>query len=99
MEEQILRIKEYVKILDNNIILDEKFDFNLYEFIDRALNYMNRKKLPIELERIIAKAIVQVYKKINSEEINNGEVQKEISSISDNGQSVTFSDKVKNISD
>lgn len=95
MEEQILRIKEYVEILDNDIDLDEIFDFNLYEFIDRALNYMNRKELPIELERIIAKAMVQLYKKINNEEINNGEVQKEISSISDNGQSVTFSDKVK----
>lgn len=95
MEEQILRIKKYIKILDNNIVQEEIFDFNLSEFIDRALNYMNRRELPTQLERIIAKAIIQLYKKINDEDVNNGEVQKEISSISDNGQSITFSDKVK----
>jgi len=95
MEEQIDRIKQYVYILNSNIEQDEVFDFNIKETIDRILNYTNRKELPIELERIIAKAIINIYKKIENEQKNNGEEEKEVSSISDNGQSVSFSDKVK----
>ena len=95
MEEQIKKIKDYIKVLNPIIEQDNIFDFNVRETIDRVLNYTNRKELPIELERVIAKAIVNIYKKIESEKENNGEEQKEIASISDTGQSVSFSDKVK----
>ena len=84
MEEQIEKIKNY-----------DIFDFNVRETVDRILNHTNRKELPIELERITAKAIISIYKKIENEEENNGEQEKEISSISDNGQTVSYSDKVK----
>lgn len=93
MEEQIKRIKEYVQLLKLEIEQDEEFDFNVRETIDRILNYTNRKELPTKLERITAKIIVNIYKKLENEE-ENGE-EKEIASISDNGQSVSFSDKVK----
>ena len=95
MENQVDRIKQYVSVLNSNIEQDEVFDFNVREIIDRILNYTNRKELPVELERIIAKAIINIYKKIENEQNNNGEEEKEISSISDNGQSISFSDKVK----
>ena len=95
MENQVNRIKQYVSVLNSNIEQDEEFDFNVREIIDRILNYTNRKELPVELERIIAKAIINIYKKIENEQNNNGEEEKEVSSISDNGQSVSFSDKVK----
>ena len=95
MENQVNRIKQYVSVLNSNIEQDEEFDFNVREIIDRILNYTNRKELPVELERIIAKAIINIYKKIENEQNNNGEEEKEISSISDNGQSISFSDKVK----
>lgn len=95
MENQVDRIKQYVSVLNSNIEQDEEFDFNVREIIDRILNYTNRKELPVELERIIAKAIINIYKKIENEQNNNGEEEKEVSSISDNGQSVSFSDKVK----
>lgn len=95
MEKQIEKIKEYVKILNYQINQDEIFDFNVRETVDRVLNHINRKQLPIELERVIAKAIVSIYKKIKNDEENNGEQEKEISSISDNGQSISYSDKVK----
>lgn len=95
MENQVDRIKQYVSVLNSNIEQDEVFDFNVREIIDRILNYTNRNKLPAELERVLAKAIINIYKKIIYEENNNGEEQKEVSSINDNGQSVSFSDKVK----
>ena len=95
MENQVNRIKQYVSVLNSNIEQDEEFNFNVREIIDRILNYTNRKELPVELERIIAKAIINIYKKIENEQNNNGEEEKEISSISDNGQSISFSDKVK----
>lgn len=94
MEEQIERIKKYVCTLNSDIEQNEIFDFNVKEIIDRILNYTNRKELPVELERIISKAIVNIYKKIIYEEKNDGE-EKEVSSISDNGQTISFSDKVK----
>lgn len=95
MEKQIEKIKEYVKVLNSQIEQDDIFDFNVKEVIDRILNHTNRNQLPIELERVIAKAIVGIYKKIENDESNNGEQEREISSISDNGQSVSYSDKVK----
>ncbi len=95
MDEKIGRIKQYVILLNSNIKKDELLDFNIREMIDRILNYTTRKELPTELERIVAKAIVNVYKKIENENSNGGEEQKEINSISDNGQTVSFSEKVK----
>lgn len=95
MEKQVDRIKQYVSILNSNIKQDEVFDFNVKEIIDRILNYTNRIKLPVELERVLAKAIINIYKKIENEQNNNGEEEKEVSSISDNGQSISFSEKVK----
>lgn len=95
MENQVDRIKQYVSVLNSNIEQDEVFDFNVREIIDRILNYTNRNELPVELERVLAKAIINIYKKIENEQNNNGEEQKEVSSISDNGQSISFSDKVK----
>lgn len=95
MQEKIERIKKYISILNSNIEQDEVFDFNIKEIIERILNYTNRNELPVELERVLAKAIINVYKKIENERNNNEEEQKEVSSISDNGQSISFSDKVK----
>ena len=95
MENQVDRIKQYVSVLNSNIEQDEEFDFNVREIIDRILNYTNRNELPVELERVLVKAIINIYKKIENEQNNNGEEQKEVSSISDNGQSISFSDKVK----
>ena len=95
VSEQIEKIKKSVCALNSDIVQNEIFDFNVKEIIDRILNYTNRKELPVELERIIAKAIINIYKKIENEQNNNGEEEKEISSISDNGQSISFSDKVK----
>lgn len=95
MEEKIDRIKQYVILLNSNIEKNELLDFNIREMIDRILNHTNRNELPTELERIVAKAIINVYKKIENENNNGGEEQKEINSISDNGQTVSFSEKVK----
>ena len=95
MEEKVDRIKQYVVLLNSNIEQDKVFDFNVREMIDRILNYTNRNEVPVELERVLAKVIVNVYKKIENENNNEGEEQREINSISDNGQTISFSEKVK----
>ena len=67
MEEKVDRIKQYVVLLNSNIEQDKVFDFNVREMIDRILNYTNRNEVPVELERVLAKVIVNVYKKIENE--------------------------------
>lgn len=59
MEETIEKIKKYVLQLNKNI---EDIDFKVGEMIDRVLAYTRRNSIPIELERIIARAIVLLRK-------------------------------------
>ena len=59
--------------------------------------YTNRyetKVLPQEIERPLAKVVLGVYK--NARKLaNSGEPEKEISSITSHGQSITYSQEVK----
>jgi len=95
MNNQIENIKKYILLLKEDIKNDELLEFNIEEAIDRILNHINRKELPMQLERVTAKAIVNIYKKVENEKENDGEQQKEISTISDHGQSISFSEKTK----
>lgn len=84
MEESKKRIKEYlIQINEENKIKD----FDIEELIERVLIYINRKELPKELERALAKHLIQKEKdELMLTSSNVGEV----ASMSDNGQSVTF---------
>ena len=97
MDTMIERIKSYVRILDNSIADDEILDFVIQDVVDRALLYTNRyetKVLPQEIERPLAKVVLGVYK--NARKLaNSGEPEKEISSITSHGQSITYSQEVK----
>ncbi len=66
-------------------------DFIVDEVIDRALNYMRRKDISTELERVIARAIYNSQRKFEKE-LDGAEFK--ISSLTDGGQSVSYSDKV-----
>ncbi len=102
-------IKSYVAILDSTIETGDLLDFVVDSVVERALIFMNRLQLddedvtdfyyteadapailPAELERVLAQTVVSVYR--NSELA--GTNTKEVTSITDNGQSVHYSDKM-----
>lgn len=66
----------------------EVSDFDIEEMIERVLIYTNRTELPTELERILAKQLYKIDQ--DKRMLANNEVG-EVSSISDNGQSISYS--------
>lgn len=97
---QITNIKDYLKIINNKIDNIEKenkglIDFCIEEVIDRILLYLNADKLSSKLERIIAKIVNTGLKKSLNELKSELAVESAISSISDNGQSISFSNEVR----
>ena len=87
------RIKDYAKLLNNKIEDGDLLDFVVLEVIDRVLIYLNDKELDQRLERIVARIVSGVF--TESAESQSGDLAHNISSISDNGQSISYSDKVK----
>lgn len=104
MEEQINDIKAYLAIINKDLETIEYnysglIDFIILEVIDRICLYLNRESIPDKTERIIAnivntnlgKAIAMV----NNEDGIAKVPEQAISSISDNGQSISFVNEVK----
>ncbi len=104
MEEAIEKIKEYLKIINTNIDEIENnntglIDFVIEEMLDRVMLYLRRDDIPKELYRVLAKVINTGLKKCLKEveiskEDNTG-IEENIVSISDNGQSISYSNEVK----
>ena len=90
---QETRIKEYAKILNDKIEDGDLLDFVTLEVKDRVLVYLNDEKLDTKLERIVARIVSGVF--TESLESKDGELEHNISSVSDNGQTISYSDKVK----
>ena len=98
MEEIIERIEEYIGILSTETYSEDILDFAINEVIDRVQLYLNSDNLPEKCERIVAKIVVNNLHEINKNieaESSNEDSEQVISSISDNGQSITFSNEVK----
>ena len=91
--EQETRIKNYAKLLNNRIEDGELLDFVTLEVLDRVLVYLNDNTLDQRLERIVARIVSGVF--AESQESSDGELSHNISSISDNGQTISYSEKVK----
>ena len=87
------RIKEYAKLLNNKIEDGDLLDFVTLEVKDRVLVYLNDEVLDTKLERIVARIVSGVF--TESLESKDGELEHNISSVSDNGQTISYSDKVK----
>lgn len=85
MEKLVQEIKDYVKVLDSGLSLEDK---QIEMVLNRVKVYLNRKDIPFVLASTIAEMIVEQSKMT---EKNNEDV---ISSISDNGQSISFSNKI-----
>ena len=90
---QETRIKEYAKLLNDKIEDGDLLDFVTLEVKDRVLVYLNDEILDTKLERIVARIVSGIF--TESLESKDGELEHNISSVSDNGQTISYSDKVK----
>ena len=90
---QETRIKEYAKLLNDKIEDGDLLDFVTLEVKDRVLVYLNDEVLDTKLERIVARIVSGVF--TESLESKDGELEHNISNVSDNGQTISYSDKVK----
>ena len=90
---QETRIKEYAKLLNDKIEDGDLLDFVTLEVKDRVLVYLNDEVLDTKLERIVVRIVSGVF--TESLESKDGELEHNISSVSDNGQTISYSDKVK----
>lgn len=102
-EKQIARIKEYLSIINKNIADIEKdnkglIDFCINEVGDRVNLYLNSDTIPTKIERILANIVNDGLKKclkdieISKEDVTA--VDQVITSISDNGQSISYANEV-----
>lgn len=103
MDNIIANIKKYLKIINKNINTIDKeneglLDFVICEVLDRVQLYLNSETIPTKLERILANIVNTGLKKFLKEiEISNEDntaVDQAISSISDNGQSISYANEV-----
>lgn len=93
MDEMVAKIEEYLKILNPNIKDDDLLDFVIRETLDRVRLYLNSETVPEILTRVLARMINTGLKKVD-DEISSTDNQV-ISSISDNGQSISYANEVK----
>lgn len=103
MDEISTKIKTYLKLLvDNFDEIDQNnnglFDFVIGEVIDRVLLYLNSDKIPANLERILANVVntglTRCLKAIERTKEGTADVDRAVSSISDNGQSISYANEV-----
>jgi len=98
MTEIITNIKEYLLIINPSIseVGTELIDFVIDEVLDRIQLYLNTNNIPPKLERILANIINTNLIKAQNNTRNDGNVEQTIVSISDNGQSISYSNEIKN---
>ena len=98
MDEQKERIKGYVRVFHRDLESIDDFetllDYSVDKAVDVTLLYLNREKLDIKFERIVADIVDAIFTKYKKNQSDG--VDQAISSMSDNGQSVSFFNEVKN---
>ena len=103
MDETKAKIKEYLKIINANIDeVDQTntglLDFVIGETLDRVQFYLNCDTIPAKLERILANIVntglARCLKTLERTKNNVADVDRAISSVSDNGQSVSYANEV-----
>ena len=85
MEELVQEVQTYIKVLDSELDLKDE---QIKIVINRIKVYLNRRDVPFILAGTIAELIVDQANNLKRNE------EETISSISDNGQSISFSTKV-----
>lgn len=94
-DQQKSQIKEYINLLNKTTKDDALLDFVIDTTVDRILLYLNERALSSKLNRIVAQVVVGAFNKANAELHASGAPEQAIRSVSDNGQSVTYADRVK----
>ena len=103
MVDMIANIKKYLKIINKNVDVIEKeneglLDFTIAEVLDRVQLYLNSETIPTKLERILANIVNTGLKKclkdIAMSTEDNTAVDQVVTSISDNGQSISYANEV-----
>lgn len=94
--EQIESIKKNVMLINETI---KKEDFKLLEYvitmvISRANLYLRTKTLSANFEIVIVDVVDGIFKKYKKN-LNNDDVEPMVKTISDNGQSISYSNEVK----
>jgi len=94
---QVQIIEDYVKKFNKAIGENDKelLTYSVEVVIDRALLYLGHDKLDKKFERIVADVVSGIFTKYKKNE-NNTDADSFVSSISDNGQSISYSNKIKN---
>lgn len=105
MDEIIANVKKYLKIINKNIDNIEKeneglVDFAINEVLNRVQLYLNSDTIPTKLERILANIVnnglKRCLKEIEISKEDNTAVDQVVTSISDNGQSISYANEVTN---
>ena len=103
MDETKAKIKEYLKIINANIDeVDQTntglLDFVIGETLDRVQLYLNCETIPTKLERVLANIVntglARCLKTLERTKNNVADVDRAISSLSDNGQSISYANEV-----
>lgn len=97
-DEQVKRIKGYTKSISDIANKEQNAELLTYvisEVFDRVSLYLNTKELDTSLERVVARIVAGILNQtLNSKSSTSADVA--ISSVSDNGQSVSYANEVKN---
>ena len=103
MDEINAKIKGYLKIVNKNIDEIELknnglIDFVIGEVVDRALLFLNSETIPAKVERILANVVntglTRYLKVIEQTKEGTADVDRAITSVSDNGQSISYANEV-----
>ena len=97
-QEQLDRIKGYVKVIDDaasDASANALLEYCINEVYDRVLLYLNDTTLDEALERVVARIVSGIFNQTTNSK-SSTESDSAISSVSDNGQSVSFANEVRN---
>ena len=103
MDEMYANIKNYLKIINKNVDEIEQnseglIDFVIGEVTDRVMLYLNSETIPEKIERILANIVntglTRCQKTIERTKEGALDVDRAVSSISDNGQSISYANEV-----
>ncbi len=89
MDEQVTRITDYFKIINKTTVAEDLLEYVIDEVIERTKLYLNRVDVPTNMERILASVVDKVVRKYSASQ-NTLSTDLAVSSVSDNGQSVSY---------
>ena len=99
MGDTIAKIKNYLRIINDNIdVIEESnkglIDFVIEETIERVQLYLNSETIPTKIERILANIVNTGLKKCLKSKEDNTASDLVVTAISDNGQSISYANEV-----